>query len=534
MLNFPPEKWTLVNALTAQADARGGHVYCKFSDGGACTFADLDETSSRFAAGLAKHGVGPGDRVMMFARNRLEFLVAFYGVQKRRAIFVPINTELRGAFLQHQIENSAPKVIIADRTFSDGIDLSVLGDVSLIVSIEASLDSRLNDRIIRFEELCVVTEKSALLSPDPRDDCLIIYTSGTSGPSKGVLIPQAHAYLFGLQQVYAVAATEHDTYFVCLPMFHVNALLMAVGCCLVSGASAYIVPRFSASAWLGEVKASGATVSNMLGTMAEFILLQAKSPEDDNHQLRRIMAVPVAKSWSEEFRRRFGVDLIQVYGMTECNIVSFTQPSDEMVPGCVGQVSSEFFEVAILDPETDRPVGPDQIGEISVRPRLASAFMTGYYGNAEVTLKAFRGLWFHTGDAGRLDDVGRLHFVDRMGDCIRRRGENISSFEIEQILLSYPGIAECAVIGVKVVGAGGEDEIMACVVAAGTPIDLTELFEWSVSKLPRYAVPRFMEHYDILPKTATGKVQKQQLRTAGVTAATWDREKLGLSISRAR
>jgi carnitine-CoA ligase len=532
MLDLQPEKWTLVNALAEQAAARGHQVFCRFSDGDSSTFGSLDEASSRFATGLAKHDVGPHDRVMILARNRLEFLIAFYGVQKRRAIFVPINTELRGAFLQHQIKNCSPKVIIADRLFSEGLDPSVLADVSLIVSIEDNLDCEFAGKVIRFDDLCVATENSALCVPGPQDDCLIIYTSGTSGPSKGVLIPQAHAYLFGLQQKNAVAATDSDIYFVCLPMFHVNALLMALGCCLLSGASAYVVPRFSASAWLNEVKISGATVSNMLGTMAEFILLQPASPQDNDHRLRRIMAVPVAKSWADKFEARFGVDLIQVYGMTECNIVSFTRISDELIPGCVGRVSSEFFEVAILDPDTDLPVGPNHIGEISVRPRLGSTFMTSYYGNAETTLRAFRGLWFHTGDAGRFDDQNQLHFVDRMGDCIRRRGENISSFEIEQILLSYPGIAECAVVGVKVEGAGGEDEIKACLVSSDAPIDFTELFEWSVLKLPRYAVPRFMEHYKRLPKTATGKVQKQQLRAAGTTNATWDREKLGLSISR--
>jgi crotonobetaine/carnitine-CoA ligase len=402
-----------------------------------------------------------------------------------------------------------------------------------VVSIELHLDKRLASRTVRFSDLCVVAEQSALVAPAPQDDCLIIYTSGTSGPAKGVLIPQAHAYLFGLQQVRAVEATEADVYFVCLPMFHVNALLMAIGCCLVSGASAYIVPRFSASAWLAEVAVSGATVSNILGTMAEFVLLQPPGPEDRNHELRRIMAVPVTSSWADKFEKRFGIDLIQVYGMTECNIVSFTQPSGERTAGCVGRVSSDYFDVAILDSVSGRALGSNQVGEICVRPRLASGFMTGYYGNAEITLRAYRGLWFHTGDAGRIDTEKQLHFVDRMGDCIRRRGENISSFEIEQVLLSYPGIAECAVIGVKIAGAGGEEEIKACLTPQDAPIDFRQLFEWSASKLPRYAVPRFMQHYERLPKTATGKVQKQQLREAGVTDATWDREKEGLSIARA-
>jgi crotonobetaine/carnitine-CoA ligase len=339
-----------------------------------------------------------------------------------------------------------------------------------------------------------------------------------------VLIPQAHAYLFGLQQARVFPMSDTDRFFIALPLFHVNALLMSLGACLVTGAHAFIVPKFSASQWLEQVRACRATVTNCLGIMAEFILRQPETARDRDHRLRAIMAVPVSAVWAERFESRFGTRLLQVYGMTECNIVSFSRLEDLLEPGCVGAVSDEHFDLQIVDTETDQPVIEGAVGEIVIRPKVASAFMQGYFGLPEITVQAWRNLWFHTGDAGWLDKSKRLHFVDRLGDCLRRRGENISSTEIEQVLASHPAIAECCVVGVKVEGAGGEDEIMAYVVRAADIADYVELVAWSGSRLPRYAVPRFWEFVDALDKTPTGKVKKKELRSRGVMAATWDSE----------
>jgi crotonobetaine/carnitine-CoA ligase len=286
---------------------------------------------------------------------------------------------------------------------------------------------------------------------------------------------------------------------------------------------------------LDQVRASGATVTNCLGIMAEFILRQPQTDRDQTHKLRAIMAVPVSAVWATEFESRFGVRLIQVYGMTECNIVSFTKLGDPVEPGCVGDISSTYFDVQVVNPDTDESVASGSVGEIVVRPKMPSAFMQGYLGLPEVTVQSWRNLWFHTGDAGWLDKSARLHFVDRLGDCIRRRGENISSSEIEQVLASHPAIAECSVVAAKVEGAGGEDEIKAYIVRkAGAP-DYHELLAWSETKLPRYAVPRFWEFVEALEKTPTGKVKKKELRNLGLTPRTWDREKpLSKSTSEGR
>ena len=526
ILEEDPSRWTLVEALRLQSQRRGAATFVAFDDGSTCSFAALDNASDACATGLQRLGIGPGDRVVIVAENSFTFLTAFWGVQKRRAILVPINTELKGELLAHQLRDSAPKLILSDRDI-EGLPALGLSGVALVRLNRVNEAAATGNADTTFEQVCSHVDAAAVLSPAPNDICLILYTSGTSGPSKGVLIPQAHAYLFGLLQARALTVSEMDRFFIALPMFHVNALLMSLGSCLVTGAQAYVVAKFSASGWLGQIRASGATVTNCLGIMAEFILLQPETAGDRDHKLRSVMAVPVSAQWGANFEARFGVRLVQVYGMTECNIVSFTRADDPLEPGCVGPLCEEFFDLQILDPETDQPVASGSVGEIVVRPRIASAFMQGYLGLPEITVQAWRNLWFHTGDAGWLDTSMRLHFVDRIGDCIRRRGENISSSEIEQVLATHQGIAECSVVGVRIDGAGGEDEIKAYMVRAPGAPEYIELLAWSEIHLPRYAVPRFWEFVDALDKTSTGKVKKKDLRSRGVTDATWDRETSG-------
>ena len=363
---------------------------------------------------------------------------------------------------------------------------------------------------------------------------MIMYTSGTTGPSKGVLIPHGHSYLAGLGLAEATFLTAADRYFVCMPLFHANALLMQFVGCLIAGAEVVVAERFRATSWLEEVRAAEATITNGLGVIPEFIFRQPPTARDRDHRLRLMMAVPIAPEWGAAFEQRFGVPFMQGFGMTECNIVAYTRPGDALVPGCAGYPLAEWFDVAIADPATDALLPAGQTGEIVVRPKVPGCVMAGYFRMPEKTVEAWRNLWFHTGDAGRFDDAGRLHFVDRIKDCIRRRGENISSFEIEQVLNAHPAVAESAVVGIKVAGAGGEDEVKAYVVpAAGAAIDPVELLDWCAPRMPHFAVPRFVEVVTgELAKTPTGKLQKTALREAGITAATWDRESIGYVVRR--
>ena len=368
--------WTLLAALSQRIETCSDQVFARFSDGRSLTFRELDAASTAFATGLRKAGVEPGHRIMIMASNCLEYLVAFFAAQKRRAILVPVNTELRGAFLEHQVRNSEPTLIVVDAPAAEALAGIGLDGASRLINIEPLRQP--NRQAVAFSEMCRQSEATAVLPALPSDICLILYTSGTSGPSKGVLIPQAHAYLFGRQQARALHLTAEDVFFVALPMFHVNALLMSLGSCLLVGARAQVSSRFSASSWMADIRACQATVTNTLGVMAEFVLKQPPSPDDRRHKLRRVMAVPVSQQWAAEFAARFNVQLVQVYGMTECNIVSFSEPGESRA-GCVGAISTDYFDVRIVDGETEQPVGSDTVGEIVVRPLMPLRLHAGLF-----------------------------------------------------------------------------------------------------------------------------------------------------------
>ncbi|HEY7039191.1 MAG TPA: AMP-binding protein [Methylomirabilota bacterium] len=537
----PWSEWTLVHLIRRQAAEHGDRPFVRFEDGQTCTFRALDDWSDALAGSLAALGVRAGDRVLALLGNRAEAIGLLFATVKLGAVWVPVNTALRGAFLQHQLHNAEPRVVVVEDGLAVNLADVAAGPVApgaLIVVGDPATPTPACLRGIRrlsFPDLRALQAPGGptLVSPAPGDVAMILYTSGTTGPSKGVLIPHAHCYLFGLGTAEATALTTDDRYFICMPLFHANALLLQFVGSLIAGAEVAVVERFRATTWLAEVRAAQATVTNGLGVIPEFIFRQPPTDRDRDHRLRLIVSVPIAEEWGHAFEARFGVPFMQLFGMTECNIVAYARPGEALVPGCAGHLLTEWFDVRIVDPDTDVTLPPGQVGEIAIRPKVPGGFMAGYFRMPEKTVEAWRNLWFHTGDAGRLDDLGRLHFVDRIKDCIRRRGENISSFEIEQVLNAHPAVAESAVVGVRLPGAGGEDEVKACVVAApGVTLDPVALLDWCTPRMPYFAVPRFVEIVADLAKTATGKLQKTALRQAGITAATWDRESIGYVVRR--
>ncbi|MDP6353258.1 MAG: AMP-binding protein [Alphaproteobacteria bacterium] len=530
MSDQPDSSWTLLDAVRRQAARYGDRVLCTFGDGDRLTFRELETESDRLASAFAELGVEPGDRVMALAFNCKAFLLAMIAVQKRGAIFVPINTELKGAFLEHQVRNIEPRVIIVEAELRPAFDtISVSGvPIETTVLIGEAAPPVAGTRLVPFADLDrAVARPEDVLPAAPSDICMILFTSGTTGPSKGVLMPHAHCYLFGFGAGRAMAMGEDDQMYVCMPFFHAMGLLLQFVSCLIYGAPAHVVRRFSASAWLDDVRACAATLTYALGVIPEFIFRQPSRPEDPDNRLRVVVAVPVGEEWGAAFERRFDLRLMQAYGMTECNIPALGDLEDPVMAGCAGPIIDDFFEVRVADPDTDLPLPTNETGEILVRPKQPSCFMAGYFRMPERTVESWRNLWFHTGDAGRMDESGRLFFIDRIKDCIRRRGENISAFEIEQVLNGSPGVAESAVVGIRTPGAGGEEEVKACIVAEGAAPDPAVLIDWCAARMPRYAVPRYVEFVAALEKTATGKHRKQALRDAGVTAATWDRDAAG-------
>ncbi|MCZ6617537.1 MAG: AMP-binding protein [Gammaproteobacteria bacterium] len=535
--------WTLVGLARRQADSLGDSEFIRFEQGTRLTFAGLDTDSDNLALNLAGLGVVPGDRVFALLKNRAEFMLAMLATMKLGAIFVPVNTELKGAFLQHQLTNTEPRVVFVDAGLINafaGIEggtanlsatICVAGDVAgVLPSVLSGSPS------MTFEALSLsvpVLDDDVLVEPGPEDIACIIYTSGTTGPAKGVLMPHAHCYLFGRRLVERLSMTAADCQYVCMPLFHTMGLLLQVVSSWISGGRVYCIERFSPNRWLDDIRSCEATVTNALGVMPEFIFRTAETEHDRDHRLSRILAVPIAADWGSAFEERFGIKFFQGYGMTEINLICYTSDDDPLTPGLAGKIADDFFEVQIVDAETDLVVSPGEIGEIVVRPKEPFCFSQGYFRMPEKTVETWRNLWFHTGDAGRFDERGRLYFVDRIRDRIRRRGENISSFEIEQVLNEHPEVIESAVVGIRVDDAGGEDEVKAIIVTEdGVDIDNVALLNYCAEHMPRFAVPRFVEAVKELSKTATGKIQKEPLRKLGVSEHTWDRESVGYQLPR--
>jgi crotonobetaine/carnitine-CoA ligase len=533
--DLPKSMWTLPAIVRMQAEKYGARDFCAFHDGARLTFLDLETQSNALASAFARLGVQPGDRVMALLHNSKEFILSMVAAHKRKAIFVPINTELKGAFLQHQIRNTVPRVVVVDAELRGAFDTVDLGGIGIETSVmvRGAAAPLPGTRACTFDELAATSARAEdTVAVTPYDVCTIMFTSGTTGPAKGVLMPHAHCYYYAWSANRSTALTENDRMYISMPLFHGTACLLQFYGSLLAGAPTHVAKRFSASSWLSDIRECGATVTYAVGVMPEFIIKQPRREDDKDNPLRLSWSVPVSDTWGQEFEQRFGLRILQGYGMTEFSVPVWGDLRDPVKAGCAGRVVEEFFEVRIVDPETDEPMGPNEIGEIVVRPKEPSVFMAGYFRMPDKTVEAWRNLWFHSGDAGYFDNEGRLFYVDRIRDRIRRRGENVSAYEVEEVINSHPDVLQSAVVGVKVEGAGGEDEILACIVPSSNTLDATTILDWCVARMPRFALPRYIRFMDDIERTASGKIRKQALRDAGVTPTTWDREAAGYMVPR--
>lgn len=517
-----PRRWVLTEALKEQATLKPDGEWVTDSDGRTLSFGQAQDRSLQAAAFFEGIGIARGTRVGVFLFNGTPFVTAWLGLGQLGATAVLYNTELRGSFLRHQLNDSAVECVVVDAGL-----VAVLNEIAdelphlktLVVVDGAATPANPAWRVVQWPEWTTQPKWSGP-APAPQDIACIMYTSGTSGPSKGVLMPHAHCALYGVGTIRAAQLAAQDRYYICLPLFHANGLLIQLGATILAGIPAYVQRRFSASGWLADIRKSRATVTNLLGATAGFILSQPPSEQDRDHQLRASLNAPNPPEHHAAFTSRFGVrDVISGFGMTEVNMPVLGRIG-QPAPGAAGWVDTEHFEVCIADPETDMPLPPGSVGEILVRPKIPFGFMAGYFNAPAKTVEAWRNLWFHTGDAGTMREDGLVTFIDRIKDCIRRRGENISATEVEDIVAALPGVAEVAAYAVPTEIAGGEDEVMlALVPKAGEPLDGAEIARRAAEKLPRFAKPRYVKIVPALPKTATGKVQRAVLRQQGTEGA---------------
>ncbi|WP_323844082.1 AMP-binding protein [Microbulbifer magnicolonia] len=521
-------QWTTSKVLARQAEQNPDKKAVTFVDGPSLTYRDACRSARQIAAGLRQQGVKAGDKVASLLPNGPDFCEIWWGCHWADAVLVALNTELVGSFLVHTLNLSESTVLVCSpeqfvKLAPIADQLPQLQQVFVTGQLPAGCE-QFPLPVLPFESLRGCAEAA----PDPQagfqDLACLMFTSGTTGPSKAVMMPHAHCYLYGLGTIDNLDFHPGDSYYVNMPLFHCNGLFMQLYACLINGATAVVRERFSASNWLQDIRDHRITHTNLLGVMTEFIDRRSPSLAERDHCLRVIAAAPAAPVFIQRFEQRFGVRMVELYGMSEVNIPLFT-PLDAPRPGSCGKAYGRYFEVRVADAQSDLENPPGVVGEIQVRPRISGGFMSGYYRMPEKTVEAWNNLWFHTGDAGRMDGDGYFYFVDRLKDCIRRRGENISSYEVETVLLSFPGITECAVIAVPSNIAGGEDEVMAVLVADGD-LDPGAISAHCQNNMPRFAVPRFLRFVqpDQIPRTSTNKIRKVELRKQGVTADTWDRE----------
>lgn len=515
--------------LRTQSDRVGELPCLRCGEGEWLSYAELDDLSSRTAAGLVSLGVEPGNRVVILAANSTEMAECVFAISKVGAVQVPLNTYLRGSFLNHQLADSGAKVAIVD---VHGLaSLRRLGPECPIERIVLIGPSDPDPMVTALSELRQASDPLPPRSARRGDLAAIMYTSGTTGPAKGCMVPNGMftetASVFGSAGWFVPG----DRVLTTSPLFHMgcqSGMLMAA---LANDAALCVLDHFSASGFMPFARAIDATVIYGVGAAAVAILGQPASPSDPDNQLRCALWVPLPGDRADEFERRFDVPTRSAaYGQTECISISLSSISEALPHGCAGR-PNDLVEVSVFD-DQDRELGPGQSGEIVVRPSRPNFMYQGYWNRPEASVKAVRGLWHHTGDLGRLDEDGRLWITDRKVDALRRRGENVSSTELEAVIRRYPGVREVAVHGVP--SEMSEQDIKACICLNGdqTPPSTQDLFDFFRRELPYFAIPRYVEFLEELPVNAIGRVRKDVLRERPHSVATWDFEQLGYSVVR--
>ncbi len=509
--------------------------------GGFITYREMEQWSDRTAYHLSAWGLRQGDRIAVLMDNRDEYIVTALAAAKLGAILVPVNKYLKGSFLVHQLRGSGPRVIVTD-TSGAAVLGEVLDETPVELVLQADQGRAAGSRSPGADTVGFATIGDSLIPPGvalpervpgPGDPLMIIYTSGTSGPSKGCLYPtgriasrtalnEHHGFIIGGDRLFGV-----------LPFFHGAGLVHSVYSPLRHGDSTVIAPEFHASTYIGQAMAAEATMLMGIGAVGAAVLAQPRSQDPAGASFRFAWYAPLIPAQQAEFKERFRCEVSggEGYGQTECDGITSSAIDGWRKPGTIGR-PSPHMEVGLVD-EDDNEVAVGAVGEIVARPRLPYTMFLGYWNDPAATLRVSRNLWHHTGDLGRADADGFITFVDRKSDSLRRRGENISSVEVETAILAHPDVRSVAVHGVP--SDLGEDEVKAVIVSsAAVPLAPAELFQFFAAHLPYYAIPRYVEFVTEMPVTAaTGRVRKQVLRERGVTEQTWDFTALGLTVGRA-
>ena len=539
MRDYELEERTIGCILADKADRIGERTFLIWQ-GRKITYSEIEAMTNRYANGFTAHGIGHGDHVAVMLPNCPEFFGVVWGLGKIGAVAVPLNTAAKGEMLRYFIDQSDATCVVVDDEWVDRVS-----------AISAQLP-KVRSYIYRGPRpvaQCGVGSAAAparalgeLESPDAsrpppervrHDDLhLIMYTSGTTGPSKGVMCPHSQGQAVGRALAADFGYRPDDVLYTCLPLFHGNAIWYTCYAALWADAAVALSPRFSASRFWDEIRDSGATQFNTLGAMTNIIWKLPPGPHERTTRLRLCMTVPVPKEIYAEMQARYGITLASVYAMTENFAMTRFTPDDPPEKAGSAGSSRGACDLRIVDDEQhDLPAG--EVGEIWMRPLIQGAMMKGYYKMPAETAREFVDGWFRTGDRGYLDADGYLYFVDRKKEAIRRRGENISAYEVELILSRHSSILEVAAIPVS--SEMSEDDVMVYVVTKpGESLTHEDVVHFAAEHMSYFMVPRFVDFIDALPKTASEKIEKYKLKQDAQArrAELWDREREGIEVKR--
>jgi crotonobetaine/carnitine-CoA ligase len=500
------------------------------------TYAEFDELSNRLAQGLLSSGVAPGDRIATLLDSHADSVALLIAASKVNAVYVPVNTANKGEFLRNPLGNSGARILVSEGKYLERVEAIREGLPDLQTIYARGEPGAGAMACESFAGLYSENSTATDIRLEPGDIAGIIYTGGTTGPSKGCILSQNYIANQALRTREMCDPRPGEVNWTCLPLFHMNAIVVTILYSVVSGTTAAITPRFSLSGFWADIEKSGASVASVLGSMIPLI---ANMPDSEEMlrckgQLRMARGAPFPGELQDVWRDRFGAEIVgaHVYGLTESSFISMLSYDEaaDAPPGSSGKLNHRDFEVMIVSDDFEEvPTG--QTGEVVVRPKRPNVMFEGYWGRPQETLDVFGGMWLHTGDIGKFDENEFFYFVDRKKDYLRRRGENISSYEMETTFALHPDVNEVAVHAVPSVLT--EDDIKVTVVKeADSSLTEYELALWAIDNVPYYAVPRYIEFRTQLPKSPVGRILKNQLRDEGCTDSTWDLEQSDITYKK--
>jgi carnitine-CoA ligase len=517
----------LATLAHTQAERYGDRVLAVV-DGETVTYAQLAERSARFAAGLRDLGIGQGDRVAVMMPTKAEFLYAWFGILGAGAIEVPIHDAARGPGIAYILETTGARALVVDEEHVEHV-AGQIGGVESLEHVVVNGAAPALDKPTRDFAALLDHEPAPPVEVKPHVPASILFTGGTTGPPKGVVLPHNHNLNLAQGVTEVVGYTEDDVLYSVFPLFHANAKYMTVLAAMVSGARCVIDRRFSASRFWEICGRHGVTAFNGQGEMLRILLKQPASDADRENTVRVVVGAAAATDLLLEFEQRFDLAVLDAYGMTETG-PTLMVPWDRRRPGAAG-LPTPWYEVRVVD-EDDNETATGETGEIVVRPRKPFVMMERYWGNDAATLASMGNLWFHTGDNAYRDEEGFVWFVARGTDSIRRRGENVSAWEVERVLADHPELLEAAVYGVPS-ELGGQEVMVAVVRRPESEVSAEDLLDYCTGKMPHFAVPRYVRFMDKLPRSHAQRVLKPELKAAGAEApGVWDREDAGYVVQR--